>query len=198
MWPWPHSASPARGAATSSSLDPSCSTGEHCAAPVRVFTKDIRFPRHIPNLTKPDLTTTEQNSEPQTEILTDATHVYGWEPAVYMSCMSQNFRLFHVSNSSVRNFRICLLMYTGTRRGRQHVFLTRPAEGDPISGAFLFVFHWTLLLALALCAVMAWWATAGLYWLERRYGLATLHDGNYGAGDCLMISLCALFQQGEW
>ena len=27
------------------------------------------------------------------------------EPAVYMSCMSQNFRLFHVSNLSVRNFR---------------------------------------------------------------------------------------------
>ena len=31
-----------------------------------------------------------------------------------MSCMSQNFRLFHVSNLSVRNFRIFLLMYTGT------------------------------------------------------------------------------------
>ena len=25
------------------------------------------------------------------EILTHATHVNGWEPAVYMSCMSQNF-----------------------------------------------------------------------------------------------------------
>ena len=47
----------------------------------------------------------------QTEILTHATHVNGWEPAVYMSCMSQNFRLFHVSNLSVRNFRIFLLMY---------------------------------------------------------------------------------------
>ena len=31
-----------------------------------------------------------------------------------MSCMSQNFRLFHVSNLSVRNFRIFLLMYTGS------------------------------------------------------------------------------------
>ena len=50
----------------------------------------------------------------QTEILTHATHVNGWFPAVYMSCMSQNFRLFHVSNLSVRNFRICLLMYTGS------------------------------------------------------------------------------------
>ena len=50
----------------------------------------------------------------QTEILTHATHVNGWEPAVYMSCMSQNFRLFHVSNSSVRNFRNFLLMYTGS------------------------------------------------------------------------------------
>ena len=44
------------------------------------------------------------------------THVNGWEPAVYMSCMSQNFRLFHVSNLSVRNFRIFLLMYTGSER----------------------------------------------------------------------------------
>ena len=43
-----------------------------------------------------------------------ATHVNGWFPAVYMSCMSQSFRLFHVSNLSVRNFRIFLLMYTGS------------------------------------------------------------------------------------
>ena len=49
----------------------------------------------------------------QTEISTHVTHVNGWEPAVYMSCMSQNFRLFHVSNLSVRNFRIFLLMYPG-------------------------------------------------------------------------------------
>ena len=33
-----------------------------------------------------------------------------------MSCMSQNFSLFHVSNLSVRNFRIFLLMYTGSDR----------------------------------------------------------------------------------
>ena len=50
----------------------------------------------------------------QTEILTHATHVNGWEPAVYMRCMSQNFRFFHVSNSSVRNFRIFLFMYPGS------------------------------------------------------------------------------------
>ena len=50
----------------------------------------------------------------QTEILTHETHVNGWFPAVYMSCMRQNFRLFHVSNLSVRNFRIFLLMYTGS------------------------------------------------------------------------------------
>ena len=48
------------------------------------------------------------------EILTHATHVNGWFPVVYMSCMSQNFRLFHASNLSVRNFRIFLLMYTGS------------------------------------------------------------------------------------
>ena len=53
----------------------------------------------------------------QTEILTYGTHVNGWEPAVYMSCMSQNFRLFHVSNLSVRNFRIFLLMYTWSMCG---------------------------------------------------------------------------------
>ena len=44
--------------------------------------------------------------------LTHAAHVNGWFPAVYMSRMSQNFRLFQVSNLSVRNFRIFLLMYT--------------------------------------------------------------------------------------
>ena len=51
----------------------------------------------------------------------------GWEPAVYMSCMSQHFRLFHVSNLSVRNFRIFLLMYTGS--------LISPAAGPLPSGA---------------------------------------------------------------
>ena len=41
----------------------------------------------------------------QTEILTHASHVNtaGSQP-VYMNCMCQNFRLFHVSNLSVRNF----------------------------------------------------------------------------------------------
>ena len=38
------------------------------------------------------------------EILAHANHVYGWESAVYMSCMSQSFRLFHASNLSVQNF----------------------------------------------------------------------------------------------
>ena len=38
----------------------------------------------------------------------------GWFPAVYMSCMSQNLRLFHVSNLSVRNFLNFLPMYTGS------------------------------------------------------------------------------------
>ena len=85
----------------------------------------------------------------QTEILTHATHVNGWEPAVYMSCMSQNFRLFHVSNLSVRNFRIFLLMYpgpvtdgaggtprcrhgdNGTHRHRQRLPLTLPTPASP-------------------------------------------------------------------
>ena len=37
-----------------------------------------------------------------------------WFPAVYMNCMSQNFRLLHVSNLSVRNFQIFLLIYPGS------------------------------------------------------------------------------------
>ena len=53
----------------------------------------------------------------QTEIFTNASHVNGWESAGYMSCMSQNFCLFHVSNVSVRNFRIVLLMYPGPVSG---------------------------------------------------------------------------------
>ena len=45
---------------------------------------------------------------------TRATHVNDWEPAVYVSCMSQNLCLFHVSNLSVRNLRIFLLMHPGS------------------------------------------------------------------------------------
>ena len=44
--------------------------------------------------------------------------------------MSQNFRLFHVSNSSVRNFRIFLLMYTGSLLARPTVHWPRPVRGD--------------------------------------------------------------------
>ena len=50
----------------------------------------------------------------RTEILTRATHVDSWFPAVYMSCLSQNFRLLLVSNLSVRNLQIFLLMYPGS------------------------------------------------------------------------------------
>ena len=48
------------------------------------------------------------------EFLTHGTHVNGWEPAVYLSFMSQNFRLPLVSNLSVLNLRIFLLMYPGS------------------------------------------------------------------------------------
>ena len=57
----------------------------------------------------------------QTEILTHATHVNGWLPVVFMSCMNQNFRLFHASNLSVRNFRIFLLMYTASPTSRSRI-----------------------------------------------------------------------------
>ena len=38
-------------------------------------------------------------------------HVNGWEPAIYINYMNQNFRLFLVSNLSVLNYRIFLPMY---------------------------------------------------------------------------------------
>ena len=47
---------------------------------------------------------------PRTEVLTHVNQVNGWEPAVYMSNMLQNFCLFHESNLSLLNFRIVLLM----------------------------------------------------------------------------------------
>ena len=47
-------------------------------------------------------------------MLTDVTHVNGWEPAVSISYVSHNFRLFHVSNLSIRNFRFFLLMCPGS------------------------------------------------------------------------------------
>ena len=50
----------------------------------------------------------------QTKILTHVTHVNGWFPAVYMSYISQNCRLYHVSNLFVLNFRIFRLMYPGS------------------------------------------------------------------------------------
>ena len=55
-----------------------------------------------------------------TEIFTHATHVNGWFPAVYMNEMSQIFCLFYVSNLSVRNFRISMLMYPGSYLGSLH------------------------------------------------------------------------------
>ena len=52
--------------------------------------------------------------EKRTKILTPVTHGNGWFPAVYASYMNQNFRSFLVSNLSVLNFRIFLLMYPGS------------------------------------------------------------------------------------
>ena len=50
----------------------------------------------------------------QMEALTHVTHVNGWEPAVYIGNMSQNFRVFHEYNLSVLSFRICLLICPGS------------------------------------------------------------------------------------
>ena len=47
-------------------------------------------------------------------MLTHLAHVNGWEPAVYMTYMTQNFCVLHVSNLSARNFRFFLLMYPGS------------------------------------------------------------------------------------
>ena len=41
----------------------------------------------------------------ETEIFAHAFHVNCWFQAVYLSCVSQNFRSFHVSNLSVRNLK---------------------------------------------------------------------------------------------
>ena len=68
----------------------------------------------------------------QTEILTRVTHVNGREPAVYMSYTSQNFRLFHVSNLSVRNFRIFLLMYPGSMSAAHHLMPTPAGDSEPL------------------------------------------------------------------
>ena len=50
----------------------------------------------------------------QAEVWTQVTRVNSWFLAVYMSYMSQNFRLFHASNLSPGIFRIFLLMYPGS------------------------------------------------------------------------------------
>ena len=61
----------------------------------------------------------------ETEVLARLTHVNGWGACVYnMSYMSQNFRLFQVSNLSVLNFRSFLLMQPESIIGR---LLSTPA-----------------------------------------------------------------------
>ena len=80
----------------------------------------------------------------QTETSTHATHVNGWFPAVYMSCMSQSFRLFHVSNLSVRNFRIFLLMYPGPVLHRE--FVRPPGANDRQSWRAEHAHSWRLLI----------------------------------------------------
>ena len=65
----------------------------------------------------------------------------GWEPAVYMSCMSQNFRLFHVPNLSVRNFRFFLLMYAGSWSAGEE----RKESASFFIGVFVFVCNTYLL-----------------------------------------------------
>ena len=39
------------------------------------------------------------------EVLTHVTYVNGWEPAVFVTYMSQNFYLFRLSNLTVLNIR---------------------------------------------------------------------------------------------
>ena len=64
----------------------------------------------------------------QTEVLTRVNHVNAC-PAVYMTNTSQNFRLFHVSNLSVLNFLIFLLMYPGSYGA------CRPRSADSMAAA---------------------------------------------------------------
>ena len=78
---------------------------------------------------------TDKFNTRNTESLTHATHVNGWEPAVNMSYMSQTFRLFHVTNLSVRNFRIFLLMYPGSRHRPDSRHAARATCSDVRSSA---------------------------------------------------------------
>ena len=64
----------------------------------------------------------QKNSIRETNVNFDSCNSCKW--LVPMSCMSQNFCLFHLSNLSVRNFRIFLLMYTGS--------VTRPPLRDAL------------------------------------------------------------------
>ena len=49
------------------------------------------------------------------DVLSRVVHVNnGWDPAIYIIHISQNFCLFHAPNLSVLNFRVFQLMYPGS------------------------------------------------------------------------------------
>ena len=93
-------------------------------------------------------------------------------PAVYMSYMSQNFCLIRVSNLSVLNFRIFLLMYPESSETRRVAATNKvPGTGDwlTVGRKGLGGRHWKL------CCPAAHWAVAAQHniqcWTRRRsYG----------------------------
>ena len=83
--------------------------------------------------------------EKQTEILTHVTHVNGWAPAVYMSYMSQNFRLFLVLTirSKLSNFSAHVSWNTQTRMATTGVghWLCYSVLDGMFCGARFFILH---------------------------------------------------------
>ena len=109
------------------------------------------------------------------ETLTHVTHVNGWFPAVYMSYMSQNFRLFHVSNLPFLNFRIFLLMYPGPALHRR----VTAASAHPPARVSLALSPLTAALLLTTLLRLVYRAEAGhrevwhrARWARRRDGAA--------------------------
>ena len=97
-----------------------CTTDDPSGYPANsAFSVQDRFLVHRctrPLQTAGDLTEQQQTCDHDAHVFTgDVQPCDGEEPAVYMSCTSQNC-LFHVLNLSVLNFRIFLFTYPGQCR----------------------------------------------------------------------------------
>ncbi|XP_037083929.1 glutamate receptor ionotropic, kainate 4-like [Pollicipes pollicipes] len=82
------------------------------------------------------------------------------------------------------------------REFEYRIFIKRPSAQDPSWSTYMDVFHPTLWAVLLVTILLSGGAVGGMYWLERRTRLATLHQGNFGWGDSLMYCFAAVCQQG--